>query len=114
MRTNSQHTSLPHDGDIHDDDIAWPSRRRAGVRGRTLRGVAVGAFSITFVLAGQSVARADDGWDHSAGHSWGDHWSGDSWGYRWNGEGAATAAEAAAPAVAPAATPGELVRMSRR
>src|SRR3712207_4446259 len=94
MRMNSQHTALPQDPDSPTDDVAAPS-----LLTRTLRGVAVGAFSLTFALAGQSVAQADD-------HR--DRWNGESQGNHGSGRGAAATGPtpaAAAPAAGPAAAP---------
>jgi hypothetical protein len=107
MHTNSQHT---HDRDLRTDDFPGPSlsgrvaeqqarlpRLQAGVRRRTLRGVAACALSIAFALAGQSVAQADEHWNRSAGHG--------SWNHGADTQ-AAPAVEAAAPAAAaPAPAP---------
>jgi hypothetical protein len=109
MHKNSQHTVLPHDHDFRTDDAAAQparlSRLQGGVRARTLRGVAVGAFSIAFAFAGQSAALADDHWNRSADDSRGNHWSADGQGNNRSGSGAAPAVEAPAAAPAAAAAP---------
>jgi len=102
MHTNSQYTVMPHGRDIRTDDISGPSlpgrvgsqtprlpRLQAGARLRTLRRVAVCAFSLAFAFAGQSVAQAD--WNHSGGHG------------SWNDSSSSAAAPAPAATPAPAA-----------
>ena len=100
MHMNSQHTVLPHDRDIRTGDVTGPS-----LRARTLRGVTVGAFSIAFAFAGQSVALADDHWNRPADDSRGNYSSSDGQRNRWSGGGSAPAVEAPAPAPAPVAAP---------
>ncbi len=120
MHTNIQHPAQPNHRDRRTDEIAGPSapgraldepaqaspgdrlaRPRAGVRRRTLQGVAVGALSITFAFAGQSVAHADDHWDGQ----WDGHWAGaDDW-HDWSGDDSEAYATAPAPAPAPEAAP---------